>query len=66
MANTIEIHAEAKRELDESAAVIAGDHPSAAIAFLDAFHRDLEIVRIYPQAGKRLGRTRLRRFVIAG
>jgi plasmid stabilization system protein ParE len=66
MARTIEIHDEAKRELDAAAAVIAGDHPRAASEFLDAVRRDLEIVRVHPEAGKRLGRTRLRQFVVAG
>ena len=66
MAYAIEIHDEAKRELDASAAVIAADHPRAAVAFLAAVERDLEIVRTYPLAGKRLRRSRLRKFVIDG
>lgn len=66
MAVTIEIHDEAKRELDAAGAFIAADHPNAAADFMDAVLRDLEILREYPLAGKQLRRSRLRRFVIDG
>jgi plasmid stabilization system protein ParE len=64
MASTIEIHDDARRELDSAAERIAVDRPRAAAEFLDAVRRDLEMLRVYPQAGKQLGRSRLRRLVI--
>ncbi len=64
MAIKIEIHDDARRELDSAAERIAVDHPRAAAEFLDAVRRDLEMLRAYPLAGKQLGRSRLRQFVI--
>ena len=45
---------------------MAADHPRAAVAFLAAVERDLEIVRTYRLVGKRLRRSRLRQFVVDG
>jgi plasmid stabilization system protein ParE len=63
---TVEIHAEAERELEESTARIAADSPIAAERFVDAVRRDLEIVLTYPRSGKQVRRSRVREFVIDG
>lgn len=66
MTLTVEIRAEAERELDEASEHIAADSPAAARRFLDAVRRDLEIILAYPLAGKQVRRSRVRKFVVDG
>jgi plasmid stabilization system protein ParE len=66
MAISIAIHEDAKHELDAAIGRIAADRPVSAAEFLHAVRRALEILREYPLAGKQLGRSRFRQFVIDG
>jgi toxin ParE1/3/4 len=62
----IEILDGARRDLADAAAQIDADRPRVAQQFVEAVLRDLEIVREYPLAGKRLRRSRFRSFVVDG
>ena len=58
-----ELHADAKRELDDAVAYFEADWEYQGILFLDSFNTAVERLLRYPLAGK--ARGRVRRWVMA-
>jgi hypothetical protein len=64
-AETFELDAEARRELDEAIAVYEGQRSGRGMAFLDAVEADIQLLLQYAHAGRKL-RGGFRSFAMAG
>jgi plasmid stabilization system protein ParE len=58
-----ELHADARRELDDAVAYLEAERSGAGLRFLDHFLDAVHLLRAYPRAGRAVGR-RLRKYAI--